>query len=300
MTTSMRTMLVCAALAGLGVAACGGGEEAPVDERPTDGTEGGETVVDVERVTETPQTPPPTPPPPPAPARVRVVHASPDPATASVSVYLDGGSTPAIAGLAYRAVAGYAELPPGAHTVAVRPATAPADSPAALEGSTPELASGAGYTVIAHGLASGVPALALAAAADDGPAPEAGHAHVRFFHALVGAAAADICLPGANARAAGTPVFANVAYGTFGAASGEGAHGTFANVPTGAEVRLQIRAANAARPCTGASLGTVAFTPTEGVWTAVAVGRTTGRPAVAKELLLMMDGSADVTAVAIR
>jgi hypothetical protein len=298
MTNSRRMMLLCAVLTGLGLVACGGGEEPVREERSTDGTEGGETVVDVERVSEVQRPPPP--PPPPAPARVRVVHASPDPATASVSVYIDGSGTPAIAGLAYRSVAGYAELPPGAHTVAVRPATAAADAPAALEVGTPELASGASYTLIAHGLTSGQPALSLAAVADDGPAPEAGQAHVRFFHALVGAAAADVCLPGANARAAGTPLFTNVAYGTFGTTAAEGAHGAFANVPAGGEVRLQVRAANAARPCTGASLGTVAFTPAEGVWTAVAVGRTTGRPAVAKELLLLKDGTTEVTAVAIR
>ena len=41
------------------------------------------------------------------------------------------------------------------------------------------------------------------------------------------------------------------------------------------------------------------MTPADGVWTAIAVGRATGRPAVAKELLLVQDGASAVTAVPI-
>ncbi len=297
MKTHLRNVMLCLVVLAGG---CGGGDEteSTMDNATVDDTNGGEGMAN-----NTPDTTPPprveTPPPPPAPARVRVIHASPDAATAAAAIYLDGNATPTITSLAYKAAAGYAEVPAGVHQVAIRPVAAAADSAPALEGPTPELAAGVSYTVIAHGLVAGTPALAMAAAADDGPAPEPDHAHIRFFHALVGVANVDICLPGATARAAGTPVFANVAYGAFGAASGEGAHGAYASVPAGAAATLQIRAANEATPCSGRQAGSVSITPTTGVWTAVAVGRATGRPAVAKELLLLSDGSTEVTTVAI-
>ena len=290
MTKTLKNVMLCMALLAGG---CGGGDstESTMDNATVDDTtmggEGHDTMGHTDPVATTVETPPP----PPAPARVRVIHASPDAAAATVAVYLDGAATPAVASLAYKAAAGYAEVPAGVHQVAVRPAAAAADSAPVLEGPTPALAAGMSYTVIAHGLAAGTPALAMAAAGDDGPAPDATHASLRFFHALVGVANVDICLPGATARAAGTPVFANVAYGAWG--------GSWANVPAGAPVTLQIRAANEATPCSGRQAGSVSLTPTSGVWTAVAVGRATGRPAVTKELLLLTDGSTEVTAVAI-
>ncbi len=222
----------------------------------------------------------PEPPPPPPPhAHVRVIHASPAAEAAAVAVYLDGAQTPAIASLAYKAVVGYVEVPVGEHSVDVRPASAAASTPAVVSARTPALEADKTYTVIAHGLVGAQPALALTAAADDPTQPEAGHARVRFFHAGVGAGTVDICLPGANARAAGTAVFANVAYGAFGSPAG-GAAGGYADVPSGREIVLQIRAQNA-RACSGRVAGLVRLTPPDrAVLTAIAVGRATGTPAL--------------------
>lgn len=229
--------------------------------------------------TETADAAPAAPPPPPPHAHVRVIHASPATEAAAVAVYLDGAQTPAIASLAYKAVVGYLEVPVGEHAVDVRPASAAASTPAVVSARTPALEADKTYTVIAHGLVGAQPALALTAAADDPTQPEAGHARVRFFHAGVGAGAVDLCLPGANARAAGTPVFANVAYGAFGAPTG-GAAGGYADVPSGREIILQIRAQNA-RVCSGRVAGLVRITPADrAVLTAIAVGRATGTPAL--------------------
>ncbi len=240
-------------------------------------------------------------PPPPAAAHVRVIHASPEAAAATVAVYMDTGATPAIPSLAYKAAAGYADAPAGQHAVAVRPAAAAADSAPAISAQTPALEGDHYYTAIAHGLASAHNALAISFAEDNGARPEAGHAALRFFHALNGVAAVDLCLPGATARAAGTPVFTNVAYGAFATpASGSG---QYADVPAGSAVRIQVRA-HAATACSGAVAGVVTITPEDrSVVTAVAVGNA-GRPAVTKEVLVCTDapavtGASSCTAVPI-
>jgi len=235
-----------------------------------------------------------TTPPPPAMAKVRMIHASPAPEAASVAVYLDDNATPALNNFAYKAVAGYVEVPVGAHQAAVRPAAAAATTPPVVSVQTPALEADKFYTVIAHGLATGTPALALTPLVDEPQTPPPGQAHVRFFHALAGVAAVDICTPGANARAAGTPVFTNVAYG---------AASSYAPVPMGSNVRLQVRAQNA-RACSGAVAGVVTIpqVPDHGVITAVAVGNA-GRPAVTKELLLCSDppltGASECTTIPI-
>jgi hypothetical protein len=233
---------------------------------------------------------PPAPTPPPAVARLRVIHASPDPAAATAAIYLDGATTPAIASLAYKAVQSYSDLPAAAHTIAIRPASAAATTPAVLEGHTEALTANHNYTAIAHGLSTGEPRLALATVEDNGEQPEAGHAHLRFFHALAGVAAVDVCMPGSNARAPATPVFPNVAYGAWG--QPEGGHNAYANVPTGHDVKLQVRLHND-RVCSGAVQGVVTLDatklPDRSVQTAIAVGQPTARPAIAKELLVCTD-----------
>lgn len=234
-------------------------------------------------------------PPPPASAHVRVIHASPDPAAATVAVYLDDAQTPAIASLAYKAGVGYADVPAAAHTVQVRPAAAAATTAPVLAGPTPALDGGASYTLIAHGVV-GTPALALAAAPDVSPTPEAGHAHVRFFHALVGLGAVDVCAAGATALAPATALFTNVAYGAFGHTTGPGE--SYLNVPAGAAT-VQVRA-HTAVACRGRVIGHVPLTLTEqGVSTVVAVGRiaSVGHPAVASELVLCSDAPTASTTV---
>lgn len=251
-------------------------------------------------------------PPPPAPAGLRVIHASPDRAAATASVFLDDAQVAAVQALRYKSVAGYLQLPAGEHAVVVRAVGAPATASPALSTRTPGLDAGRGYTAVVHGLTGAAPRLALAASADETTQPEAGKARVRFFHALVGLGAVDICRPGAAATPArpaanGQPaqparpaqpaeaLFANVAYGAFAA---------YADVTAGHPVTLQIRAQNA-RPCTGLVRGTVTVNPADrAVLTAVAVGRVAGAPPVARELLLCADGAVDgaptCNAVAIR
>lgn len=250
-------------------------------------------------------------PPAPQPAGIRFIHASPDRGLASVSAFLDDSAVAAVQGIAYKSVAGYVEVTPGDHAVVLRRANAPAGAAPALSVRTDTLDPGARSTAIVYGLTTGTSRLALAAGVDLLGLPEEGKARVRFFHALVGVGAVDVCRPGAPARPAAanqpatpaTPasaVFANVAYGAFGAVQG----GAYADLPSGAPLVLQLRAQNA-RPCTGLVRGTVTITPPgASVVTAVAVGRVVGAPAVPRELLVCVDapvsGAPSCRAVAMR
>jgi hypothetical protein len=205
---------------------------------------------------------------------VRVIHAAPV-LTPNVDLYVNG--TSALPDLAFKAVRGYLPLPAGEHAIALRAAGNAAGDPL-LAGSLTVTADRF-HTVIAHGLASGEPRLGVTPLEDDRSAPPDGQARIRFFHALVGVNAVDLCVAGATPRAAATPLFTNIAYGGTGA---------YANVPAAA-VTIQVRAQNA-QACTGAIIGTVAVTPTAGMMaTAVAVGNAAATPAVAPELLVCSD-----------
>lgn len=248
-----------------------------------------------------------TPPAPePSPAGLRVIHASPDRAAASVSVFIDGSEVAAVQGIAYRAIAGAVRLTPQAHPVIVRSAAANAAS--LLTFDTPSLSEGQRYTAIVHGLAAGTPRLAVAVSQDSETQPDAGKARVRFFHALAGLGAVDVCTTAVAARpaqpaaagrpaqpavaaVAASPVFANVAYGAF--ATVGASQDAYAEVPSGAAIALQVRVQNA-RPCTGLVRGTVRVTPTDrAVLTAVAIGRVAGVPAVPRQLLVCTDAPTD-------
>jgi hypothetical protein len=249
-------------------------------------------------------------------AGLRVIHASPDRAAASVDLYVDELPTPIATAVAYRTITPAVEVPAGAHAVHVRPAGAAVTAAPALTAQTPELEGDHRYTVIAHGLVGGAAphALALAADGDASATPEAGTAHVRFFHAVVGLGAVDLCRPATPARpaAAGQParpavpaaaVVENVAYGAFASAERDGQTSHYLPVPAGAAITLQIRA-DAARPCAGPLRGTVTITPADqSVVTAVAVGRVTA-PAAPRALLVcpdaVTDGAPRCTPVAIR
>lgn len=228
----------------------------------------------------------PAPPPPPAqPAQpagtalVRVIHASPDPMAAGVTAYLDNGTTP-VANLTYRAAEGYTRLPAGTHTVQARLPNMPPTAPPVLQWTTPAFQPEHAYTVIAHGLASelsGPPVTFVPEEDTLQPAP-AGSARLRFFHALVGGPAVDVCLGNAAA-------FANVSYGQWGS----GSEGRYAVAPAG-NGTLTVRRAGGA-PCTGQPVGSVsAAVPPGANVTLVAVGRLAhGRGAVAPEVLVCQD-----------
>ena len=247
--------------------------------------------------TATPEAPP-APPAPPTPARIRIINASPDAAAATLSLYFDESTAPTIPGLAYKAAIGYGNVPSGSHHVAVRGAGGAGEPFAQV--TTPSFTEGVPYTLIAHGLTTGEPHMALAAAADDtAPAATGNHTSLRFFHALVGAGAVDVCVAGAGPRDPATAVVGNAEYGAFGSAVGEGARGQWASVTAGSPIKVQLRAANAARPCTGAVAGTAEVTLEAGVSvTALAIGRD-GRNGVAKELLICKNGTADCAATAL-
>ncbi len=239
--------------------------------------------------------PRPTPPPPPPQARVRVLHVNTDRANATVDVYLGDTATPVASALAYKSLVGPVSVPPGEHAVAVRPAGAATTAAPVVQGRTPALDGGAQYTTVAYG----GPGLGgrLAFSQDETEAPEAGNSRVRFFHALTGLLAVDVCTVAAAGRPV-APVFAGVAYGSFGA---------YTTVPAGGPVTLQVRARLTPnlRPCAGPLRGTVAVTVPDGaVLTVVAVGRTTGPAPATRELLVCTDrvpeGPPSCTAVPIR
>jgi hypothetical protein len=221
-----------------------------------------------------------------------VLHASPDPALATVAVYVNDGATPAIASLAYRNAAGYAELPTGNLNVALRPAAAAPTTPPSLAGLAQTLEADKHYTVIAFGQQGPGPAggqLALASTEDNNAEPEAGHARVRFFHALLGAGTVDACVPGGAPGSPAQALFSNAAFGRWGPLpSGPD---FYASVPAGSEITVQLRA-HAATACTGRVLGQVTLNPPErSVLTLVAVGRSVaaaGRPA-SREFLVCTD-----------
>lgn len=198
---------------------------------------------------------------------------------AGVTAYLDNGTTP-VANLRYRAAEGYTRLPAGVHTVQARLPNMPPTAPPVLQWTTPAFQADHAYTIIAHGLASELSGPPVTFAPDEdtlAPAP-AGSARVRFFHALVGAPAVDVCV--------GTmPAFSAVSYGQWG----NGAQGHYAMAPAG-NATLTVRRAGGA-PCTGQPLGTVAAAVPSGAnVTLVAVGRIAhGRGGVTPEVLLCQD-----------
>jgi hypothetical protein len=238
-------------------------------------------------------------------ATIRVIHASPDRAAASVDLYVDDSGVPIATAVAYRGIVGPVEVPAGEHAIHVRAAGSAATTAPAFTGHTPALEGNHHYTVIAHGLVGGAAphALALAADADATPTPEAGTAHVRFFHAIVGLGPVDLCRPGTPAHPAATgqparpatlptALLHDVGYGTFGSAEHDGATSHYVHVPAGSPLTLQIRA-HAARGCAGLLRGTVTVTPAEqSVVTAVAVGRATA-PLSPRALLVCAESAGD-------
>lgn len=255
------------------LAACGGQGDSTAES--SDST-GDEAVVEAE----------PPPPPPPEPARVRVIHAAFDPSAAAIALAFDGAD-PAIPSLAYEFASAYVELPAGSHAASVRA------NDAELIGAELDLAAEGGwYTAIAYSTADFPAAVQLTT--DRIEAPAEGSAAIRLFHGIVGLTAVDVCTPGATARADGTPIFADVQPGALAAAP-DGT--TYASVPAGAEITLQLRAQNAT-PCHGRVQGVAHVTPVSGNYTLVAVGRTSGRPRVDRELLLCADPPATDTSCA--
>lgn len=112
-----------------------------------------------------------------ATAMVRVAHFSPD--TGGVDVYVDGGFV--VGNVSYRTVSDYVSLPAGSHSLALRAAGSPPNSPPAVA-STAVLEGGHAYTVAGVGPNAQLRGVIFD---DDLSAPAAGAAKVRVVNAAV-------------------------------------------------------------------------------------------------------------------
>ena len=119
-------------------------------------------------------------------AQVRVIHASPD--APAVDIYVD--ATRALAGVPYKAVSSYLNVPAGDRRVQVRPAGADPSSAAVIDAIvTPQ--GGRSYTVMATGALANIAPVVIA---DDLTAPAPGKGKVRVIHASPDAPAVDIAV----------------------------------------------------------------------------------------------------------
>ena len=214
-------------------------------------------------------------------AHVRLVHAAIESRDQAVSLAADGTST---APAGYQFASAYLSLSPGEHAISARA------NDAELIGASFSLEEGSA-TIIAYSTGDFPVALVLAA---DVPADApVNMAQIRFFHAVVGQGAIDVCTPPATGRGDGTAILANVAPGSLAASDG-----SYVTVPGGSEIALQIRAQNTT-PCHGRPIGTVhGFAPAgSSNYTLILVGRS-GRRRVAPELLFCADPPASDTSCA--
>lgn len=112
----------------------------------------------------------------------RLAHLSPDTPEVDVSLTgLDGASVLELQDVGYGDVSGYARLPAGTYTAAMRPAGAPADSEPVITAAV-EIEDGVAITVAAVGLNADLSGRILV---DDLTAPAAGQARVRLISAAV-------------------------------------------------------------------------------------------------------------------
>lgn len=273
-------------LVALALVACGGGSsEAASTETtppPAEQSHAEATSGDTEAAPPPPAAPPP---------RIRVVHASSDEAAGSIAVALDSGE-PFVTGLSYGNASAYVGVAEGRHSVTVHGGSE--DAPSTLGVASDVLESDHAYTVffVTQGSADAPFALYTG---DDDDHPGDDVAGIRFFHAIVGADDVDVCLPGPTTRAPSEPVFADVAPNALGSADAL----RYADLPAGTEVALQVRA-HASPPCHGRAIGVGHFTPEAGVpYTVVAIGRTTGRPRAALQLLVCRDAPSDGSCTAV-
>lgn len=218
--------------------------------------------------------------------RVRVIHATSDEAAADVSVGLDSDE-PFVASLAYGHASGYVAVEEGRHSLVVHGPETETHSPV-LGLASDVLEADHAYTLffVTQGSADAPFALYTG---DDDDHPGEDVAALRFFHAMIGVDDVDVCLAGSGRGAAGQPLFADVARNSLGTSQGL----RYDDLPAGADVALQVRA-HSSPPCGGRMIGVAHFTPTAGTsYTAVAIGRRTGRPAAPMQLMVCTDAPAE-------
>jgi hypothetical protein len=204
--------------------------------------------------------------------------------TASASASVDGSPAGEMTDIAFRAASPYAEIQPGAAeaTVSVQvqvgSATASLDAP---------VRAGVPATLLVLSNPQ-TPAELLVTATEDDATAVMGQIRGRFVNALLGTEAIDFCLPG-EGRQPGRPIFTGVQYGQV---AGTDTANHYIPVSVNAGLRLQVRQA-AQNGCSGRVIGTAEIPPPDGSvphnFTLVVVGRASGRPAVARELLVCED-----------
>jgi Domain of unknown function (DUF4397) len=125
-----------------------------------------------------------------APAYLRLAHLSPD--TPTVDVYVDSAADASrsfvVPGVSYGAVSDYKPLPADDYVISMRPAGAPASSPAVIS-ATVAARPGAAYTVAGTGRSA---ELGLSVLTDKLDMPPAGKASVRVINAALSVPSADV------------------------------------------------------------------------------------------------------------
>jgi len=216
------------------------------------------------------------------PPRVRVVDACNDEAAATISASIDSDD-PFVASLAYGAASAYVAVAEGRHSITIHGPEAGGNATLGLASDV--LEADQAYTVFFVTQGAADAPFALYTGDDDFHAEEDG-ASLRFFHAIQGVDDVDVCQPGSG-RGAGTPLFADVARNALGSAGGV----RYADVATG-EVSIQLRA-HSSTVCSGRPIGTGHFTAAAGMtYTAIAIGRPSGRPRAAAQLMICSDAPA--------
>ena len=121
-----------------------------------------------------------------AKAKVRAIHLSPD--APAVDLFVNGGATPAAAGLAFTKSTGYLEVDAGTYTFDISPA-GKTSADHVLEVKDLALAGDKSYTAAAFGTLASIQALALG---DDVTGIPAGSFRVRVIHAAEGVGKVDV------------------------------------------------------------------------------------------------------------
>jgi hypothetical protein len=269
--TKTRFACVGAATILLWGVACGGGSPPPEEPAETAGNE---------------EPPPPPPPPPPRPAPVRVIHLAAGSAgdTASATAGPEGSPLAQVSDVAFEAASEYVEIQPDAPQM-----TVPVQVQVGAASASFEVPVRAGTPATLLVLTNPQdPAQVLVSATEDDSAAVMGQIRGRFVNALLGVEAIDFCLPG-QGRQPGRPIFTGVQYGQV---AGTDTANHYIPISVAAGLRLQVRQA-AESGCTGRVIGTAEIPPPDGSvphnFTLAVVGRASGRPAVARELLVCED-----------
>ena len=274
--TKTRFVCLVAAICMVGTA-CGGGS-APAEEEAST-TEGGETTVVAE--------PEPPPPPPIRPVPVRVIHLAGGAAATPVTAAAGSPEAPlaSIPDIAFKNASAYAEVTPPTATGTV-PVTVTAGAATATFEAPYREGTPATLIVVTN---PQDPAQIVINATEDDPTTVMGQMRGRFVNGLIGTETVDFCLPGATRRDPGRPIFTAVPYGQV---AGTATANHYIPVSLSGGGRLQVRV-GAERGCTGRLFGTAEIpAPDPNLahnLTLAVVGRLSGRPAVARELLVCED-----------